>query len=52
VIHPLHRVSVKMDARIKSGHDGERPWEEEGGRQPLFDPTTEPEIAGTPAQQE
>jgi hypothetical protein len=49
-----------MDARVKPGHDesgggdaSERPWEEEGGRQPFFDPTTEPETAGDlPAQQE
>jgi hypothetical protein len=30
----------------------EMPWEEEGGCQPLVDLTTEPEIAGMPAQQE
>jgi hypothetical protein len=49
-----------MDARVKPGHDesgggdvSERPWEGEGGCQPLFNRTTDPETAGDlPAQQE
>ena len=39
--------------RVEAATPLKRPWEEEGGRQPFCDPTTEPETAGDlPAQQE